>query len=142
MGKKKEEIKRVVLDTNVLVSALLFRGGVSKLVELWKKGRIVPIISPATFKEFRDVLAYPKFSLTESEIKTIIEDEILPFFEVIEAREEIRDACRDPEDNKFLACALSASADYILSGDKDLCDMRRYKTVTIIKIADFLKMVK
>lgn len=142
MGEKKEAIKRVVLDTNILVSALLFRGAVSGLAGLWKKGEIVPLISQATFKEFRDVLAYPKFSLTEKERRTIIEDDILPFFEVIEVQEEISGSCRDPEDDKFLACAISASADYIISGDKDLCDMRIYKSTRIIKASEFLKMFK
>ena len=142
MGENKEAIKRVVLDTNILVSALLFRGAVSGLAGLWKKGEIVPLISQATFKEFRDVLAYPKFSLTEKERRTIIEDEILPFFEVIEVQEEISGSCRDPEDDKFLACAISASADYIISGDKDLCDMRIYKSTRIIKASEFLKMFK
>lgn len=142
MGKEKEEIKRVVLDTNILVSALLFRGEVSRLAGLWKNGKIVPLISQATFKEFRDVLAYPKFSLTEKEIKTIIEDEILPFFEVVSVQEEISGSCRDADDNKFLACAVSAAADYIVSGDKDLCDMRMYKSIKVIKVSDFLKMFK
>ena len=142
MGKEKEEIKRVVLDTNILVSALLFRGEVSRLAGLWKNGKIVPLISQATFKEFRDVLAYPKFSLTEKEIKAIIEDEILPFFEVVGVQEEISDSCRDADDNKFLACAVSAAADYIVSGDKDLCDMRMYKSIRIIKVSDFLKLFK
>lgn len=76
------------------------------------------------------------------EIRTIIEDEILPFFEVVDIQEEISGSCRDPEDDKFLACALSASADYIVSGDKDLCDMRRYKSIKIIKVSDFLKMFR
>lgn len=142
MGKKKEEIIRVVLDTNILISALIFKGEMARLVELWKEGRIVPLISQATFKEFRDVLAYPKFSLTGNEIRTIIEDEILPFFEVVAIKENISGSCRDPEDDKFLACAVSASADYIVSGDKDLCDMRGYKSIKIIKVADFLKVVK
>lgn len=140
MGKKKKEIKRVVLDTNILVSALIFKGEVSRLVKLWKTGKIVPVISQATFKEFKEVLAYPKFSLTMGEIKTIIEDEILPFFEVIDVREKIGGLCRDPEDDKFLACALSASANYIVSGDKDLCDISRYKSIKIVKVSEFLKM--
>lgn len=142
MDKKKEGITRVVLDTNVLVSALLFRGEVSRLAELWKSGKIVSVVSPATFKEFKDVLAYPKFSLAESEIRTIIEDEVLPFFEVVDVHEEISGSCRDADDNKFLACAVSASADYIVSGDKDLCDMRRYKSIKIVKVSDFLKTFK
>lgn len=142
MDKKKERINRVVLDTNILVSALLFRGEVSRLAELWKNGAIVPVISKATFKEFKDVLSYPKFSLAESEIKTILEDEILPFFEVVDVQEEISGSCRDADDNKFLACAVSARADYIVSGDKDLCDMRGYKSIKIIKVSDFLKMFR
>lgn len=142
MGKEKEEIKRVVLDTNILISALLFRGEVSRLIDLWKSGKIVPLISKATFKEFKDVLAYPKFSLTANEIKTIIENEVLPFFEVINIKEEILGSCRDPEDDKFLSCALSASADYIVSDDKDLCDMPKHKLIKIIKISDFLRMFR
>lgn len=140
MGTKKEEIKRVVLDTNVLVSALLFRGETSRLVDLWKKGKIIPVITHETFEEFKDVLTYQKFSLNEKEIKTIIEEEILPFFEVVEVQKKIRGICRDPDDDKFISCAISASADYIISGDKDLSDMKKYKSVKIIKSADFLKM--
>ena len=71
MGKKKEKVKKVVLDTSVLISALLFKGELSKLVELWQKGKIVPVISRDTFQELRSVLAYPKFSLSQEEIKTI-----------------------------------------------------------------------
>lgn len=142
MGKKKEEIVRVVLDTNILISALLFKGEIARLVGLWKEGRIVPLISRATFEEFRDVLSYPKFSLTEDEIEAIIEDEVLPFFEVVTVKEDINCLCRDPEDDKFLACAVSASADYIVSGDNDLCDMREYKSIKIVKVADFLEMIR
>jgi len=139
MGKKKEEIKRVLLDTNVLVSALLFRGEVSRLAEMWKTGKIIPVISQKTFEEFNDVLAYPKFSLNEKEITTIIRDEILPFFEVIEIKKNISGVCRDPEDDKFISCAISASAEFIVSGDKDLCDLGKYKSIKSIKVSDFLK---
>ncbi|MBI4654448.1 MAG: putative toxin-antitoxin system toxin component, PIN family [Nitrospirae bacterium] len=141
MGKKKEEIKKVVLDTNVLISALLFRGETARLVELWKKGRIIPVISRETFEEFRDVLAYPKFRLNEGEIKTIIEEEVLPFFEAIEIEKNISGICRDPNDDKFITCAISAPADYIVSGDKDLCDLGSHKSVRIIKVSDFLNKV-
>lgn len=139
MGTKKEKIKSVVLDTNVLVSALLFRGETSRLVDLWKKGRIIPVITQETFEEFKDVLTYQKFSLNEKEIKTIIEEEILPFFEVVEVQKKIRRICRDSEDDKFISCALSASAEFLISGDKDLCDLGKYKSVKIVKVSDFLK---
>ena len=142
MGKKKEKVKKVVLDTSVLISALLFKGELSKLVELWQKGKIIPVISKDTFHELRSVLEYPKFSLSQEEINTIIGNEVLPHFEVVEVTEEIKGVCRDPADDKFISCALSASASYIVSGDKDLCDLNRYKSVRIVTPSDFFKIVK
>ena len=139
MGKKQEKVKRVVLDTNVLVSALLFKGALSRVVELWRKGEMIPIISKETFEELTTVLQYPKFSLSKDEIKSVIEHEILPYFEIIEVVKTVKDVCRDPGDDKFISCALSASADCIVSGDKDLCDLRQYKTVKIMNTSDFLK---
>jgi putative toxin-antitoxin system toxin component, PIN family len=59
MGKRKNKIK-VVLDTNVLVSALLFREETSKIVDLWKSRKIIPVFSKETFEEFKTVLGYPK----------------------------------------------------------------------------------
>jgi len=67
--KTKPQVIRVVLDTNVLVSALLFGGKLNRLVVKWKTGDVVPVFSRATFDEFRRVLAYPRFALSESEIR-------------------------------------------------------------------------
>ena len=140
MGKKPKKVKRVVLDTNVLVSALLFKGTLSKIIELWQGGKILPVISKETFDELRTVLEYPKFSLTQDEIQSIIENEVLPFFEIVDVIKDVKDISKDPSDNKFISCALSASADYLVSGDKDLYDLRRFRSIKIIKVSDFLKM--
>jgi putative PIN family toxin of toxin-antitoxin system len=137
MGETPRKVRRVVLDTNVLVSALLFTGELSKIVDLWQQGEVVPLISRETFDELRTVLGYPKFSLTPEEIQSIIEDEILPYFEVVEIKEKVRGVCRDPGDDKFLACALSGAAHFILSGDKDLTDLKSYKTIRVIKASEF-----
>ena len=139
MGKKKA-VKRVVLDTNVLISSLLFKGEASRIVVLWQKGKIKPLISKETFNELRAVLEYPKFSLSRNEIKSIIEDEILPFFEVVEVEKNIKGICRDPDDDKFISCAVSGEADWIVSGDKDLSDLGKYRSVRIIHVSEFLKM--
>ena len=61
MGKRKKEAIKVVLDTNILVSALLFKTELSKIVDLWKKGRIIPFFSGETFDEFMRVLEYLLF---------------------------------------------------------------------------------
>jgi len=140
MGARQKAVIRVVLDTNVVVSALLFQTTLSKIVTLWQGGAFIPVISKDTFQELQTVLAYPKFSLTPDEIRSLLEGEILPFFEVIEAVEDVKGVCTDPADDKFLACARAASADYLVSGDKALTELKQYKSVTIIKPADFLKM--
>ncbi len=140
MGKKPKTIIRVVLDTNVLISALLFKGNLSKIVGLWQKGKIIPVISKETFGELKTVLEYPKFSLARAEIKSLIEQEILPFFEVVDVSKPVKGVCRDPGDDQFISCALSANAYCILTGDKDLLDLKKYKSLRIIHASDFIKM--
>jgi putative PIN family toxin of toxin-antitoxin system len=140
LGKKEKGVKKTVLDTNILVSALLFKAELARLVDLWKKGRLIPVLSRETFQEVKTVLEYPKFSLSRQERKLIIEEEVLPYFEVIEITDDIKGICRDADDDKFLACALSASADFIVTGDKDLLDMGKYKSVRIINASVLLKM--
>ncbi len=140
MGKKPKKIIRVVLDTNVLISALLFKGELTRMVGLWQSGKMIPIISKETFNELRAVLEYPKFSLSRAEIKSLIEHEILPFFEVVNVSKHVKGACRDPGDDKFISCAISANADCIVTGDKDLSDLKKYQSVRIIHASDFIKM--
>jgi putative PIN family toxin of toxin-antitoxin system len=140
VGKKQKKIIRLVLDTNVLISALLFKGELSRIVGLWQKGKIVPVISKETFDELRTVLEYPKFSLSRGEIKSLIEYDILPFFEVVIVSKHVKGACRDPGDEKFISCAISASADWIVTGDKDLSNLKKYRSIRIIHASDFIKM--
>ena len=140
MGKKSKTIRRVVLDTNVLVSALLFKGRLSRIVRLWHEGRIIPIISRETFDELRTVLQYPGFSFSREDIRAIVEEEILPFFEVVQEKRAIQGICRDPDDDKFLSCAVSGRADCIVSGDQDILDLGRYPSIKIIRASEFIKM--
>jgi putative PIN family toxin of toxin-antitoxin system len=139
MGEKQGDVTRAVLDTNVLVSALLFPGELERIVTGWKSEAFVPVFSRETFDEFRKVLAYPKFELTAQEIVALIEDEVLPFCEVVEVHEEIRGVCRDPADDPFLACAVAANADCIVSGDRDLFDLGSFRNIPIITAVVFLR---
>ena len=67
---------------------------------------------------------------------------MLPFFEIVEITDEVSGVCRDPDDDKFIVCALAASAEFIVSGDKDLCNVARYKSVKIIRASDLLEMIE
>ena len=78
MGQKQRTVIRTVLDTNVLVSALLFSGEMGHIVSSWKARKFLPVFSYDTFDEFRRVLAYPKFSLTPREIDALLQDEVFP----------------------------------------------------------------
>lgn len=138
MGTEEEAVKRVVLDTNVLVSALLFKGRLARLVDLWRKGMIVPVISRNTFAELREVLHYPKFALEAEEIRAIIDDEILPYFDVVEVKEEVTGVCRDPYDDQFLTVDVNAGAAWIVTGDRDLLDLGTYRGVRIVAPQEFL----
>ncbi len=129
---------RVVLDTNVLVSALLFTGISSELVPLWQKGTITVLLSREILEEYLRVFAYPKFQLSEGEIKRLIEEELLPFVRVIKPRLRVRAVRRDPSDNKFLECAISGKADVVISGDKDLLALRHYRRIRIQTPSHFL----
>ena len=133
---------RVVLDTNVLVSAILLKGRLPMFQELWKSGTLSPLLSKETFQEFKTVLGYPKFSLSADEIKAIIEDEILPYFEVVVIKEKIEGVCRDPNDDMFLAVAVNAQAPYVVTGDKDLSALRKYKSIVIVSPQEYLAFLK
>lgn len=139
MGKKKKGVTRVVLDTNMLVSALLFKGKVSRFVALWQQGRLAPLLSKETFEELKKVLAYPKFALDQEEIGGILEDEVLPFFEIIDPVDPIEGVCADPDDDPFIACAVSGGAEFVVTGDAQLVGLRQYKTVRFVTPSESLK---
>ena len=135
-------MSRVVLDTNVLVSALLLKGKLNNFVDLWKTGIINPVLSRETFSELIAVLSYPKFNLSDYEIKTILEDEILPFFMVTEIKEGVSGICRDPNDDMFLTAAYNAQASLIVTGDKDLLELKNFKSIRIVTPSEYLDMIE
>lgn len=131
---------RVVLDTNVLVSALLFGGRAGMLREMWNNCRIIPLVSKETFAEFRRVLSYPKFKLSQREIRAILNEEILPYVEAVEITEQLTGISRDPHDDMFLAVAASGGARYLVTGDQDLLVVKNYGNTQIITVSEFLSL--
>jgi putative PIN family toxin of toxin-antitoxin system len=127
------------LDTNVLVSALLFTGTASELVPLWQQGAITVLLSRGILEEYLRVLSYPKFQLSEGDIKSLIEEEVLPYVEVVSPKRRLGVVKRDPSDDKFLECAMGGKAEVIISGDKDLLFLGRYRRIRIQSPAQFLE---
>jgi len=112
---------RTVLDTNVLVSALLFpKGTVSWLRDAWQSGAILPLVSRDTVSELVRVLGYPKFRLTTAERDELLAD-YLPSCDSVDVREPPPvPECRDPFDRIFLEVALVGRAEALITGDEDL----------------------
>jgi putative PIN family toxin of toxin-antitoxin system len=128
---------KVVLDTNVLISGLLFGGNPRKILELVIQGKIDAYISPAIFTEFREVLLRPKFGLTQEKCFSIakeIEDIFCFVFPRISV-DLIRD---DPDDNIILECALAAGVKYIITGDPHLLKLVSFEKIKIISPATFV----
>jgi uncharacterized protein len=114
--------QRVVLDTNVVLSALLFGGGPAAQVRAsWMAGQFVPLASTATVQELVRVLAYPKFKLTAGEQQDLLAD-YLPSVQVVRIPDPppVVPHCRDPFDLPFLHLAVAGKAHALVSGDKDL----------------------
>jgi len=128
----------VVLDTNVLISALLFNGKTSGLVDLWKQSEVVPLVSSETLREIIRVLAYPRFELEEAEIKSILNEEILPFVETVNISHPFTGVCQDRADDMFLACAVNGNAEAIISGDIHLLSLKEYAGIPVLKLTDVL----
>ena len=123
---------RVVIDTNVLLSSLLFHAGtLSWLRMAWQTNRVCPLVSRETIDELIRALGYPKFDLTDGEQEDLLAD-FLPWCEtVIVSNPPKVPQCRDPFDQPFLELALAAQADALVTGDKDLLAMAQTFAVPI-----------
>ena len=113
---------RVVLDTNVVLSALVFGGGAAGQVRrAWQQGVLLPLASAVTVQELVRVLAYPKFALTRGEQEELLAD-FLPYAQTVRMPQPPPRVpeCRDPLDIPFLQLAVSGQAQRLVSGDKDL----------------------
>ena len=124
---------RIVLDTNVLLSAMLFHAGALFWLRLaWQSEAIHPLASHDTTTELIRVLSYPKFKLTSDEREDLLGD-YLPWCETVTVPNKTKvPDCRDPFDRPFLALALTAKADALITGDKDLLALSHLCAVPIL----------
>ena len=124
---------RVVLDTNVLLSALLFpAGSLSWLRRAWQSASMVPLASRDTTTELIRVLSYPKFRLTDAERDDLLAD-YLPWCEsVVVSNPPPVPSCRDPADRPFLELALVGQADALVTGDDDLLSLASGFSIPIL----------
>jgi putative PIN family toxin of toxin-antitoxin system len=113
---------RAVLDTNVVLSALVFRGGAAGHLRLaWQRGQVIPLVSAVTIQELLRVLAYPKFRLSPDEQDELLAD-YLPYAKTVRIPQPPPNVpeCRDVLDLPFMYLAVVGKAQVLVSGDQDL----------------------
>jgi putative PIN family toxin of toxin-antitoxin system len=126
---------RVVLDTNVVLSALVFaHGRLAAVRNSWHKGVCSPLVSRAIAAELVRTLAYPKFKLTSEEQRELLAD-YLPYCTTVRvpAKPPKTPACRDPADVPFLQLALAGKAEHLVTGDRDLLALANRFSCAIMK---------
>ena len=137
---------RIVLDANVLVSALISRKGApARLLEYWQEERFDVVISPAILREVQRVLHYPKlqqrYQLPEEGIQRLLR--LLRRQAIgVEPSEELTVIQHDPTDNRYLECAVAGEADIIVSGDHHLVELGEHQGVQILTPAGSLALLK
>ena len=130
-----QSVTRVVIDTNVVLSALLFpRGRLAWLRGSWHAGRVIPVVSTNTLAELVRVLAYPKFGLAASDQKALLTHYMAHAEAVPTPRSRARlPKCRDPFDEMFLRLAYTAKVDALVTGDKDLLELAAESKIPILE---------
>jgi putative PIN family toxin of toxin-antitoxin system len=128
---------KVVLDTNVFISGVFFTGPPYRILEAWRDGRIQIVVSPDILEEYQRVGQTLATQFQGIEFQPIF-DFLTLNAQVVSSERLAELVCRDPDDDKFLACALTSGAKYVISGDKDLLGASGYKGLVVVSPRKFV----
>jgi putative PIN family toxin of toxin-antitoxin system len=131
---------RVVLDTNVFISSF-FGGNPRTIIDLWKDGRLTLCLSQDIFDEYIEVLRRLGLDNTP-ELEELLKLFATGFHIIFTTRTPEIHVVADPDDDKFIACALALKAGCVVSGDKALVDVRLYQGIKIFTPREFLKTMR
>jgi putative PIN family toxin of toxin-antitoxin system len=136
---------RIVIDTNVLLSAFLWGGTPQRLIEQVHANTVELVISPELLAEFANVIARPKFATILARTTRTSERilaELRTLADTVVAPPLPQPVCRDPKDDIVLACALAATAHLIASGDDDLLTLKQFEGIPIVTAAQAVSMIE
>lgn len=129
---------RVVLDTNVVISAILFGGVPREILTAAIRGRIQVATSPVLLDELEGLLV-EKFRFSR-EAARATRAELEAMADVVEPG-EVPDVCRDPDDDEVLGAAAAGAAEAIVTGDRDLLELRAFEDVRILRPARYVRLL-
>ncbi len=138
---RSKQLPRVVIDTNLVLSALVFaQGRLSPLRLAWQSKHCQPLLSSVTAAELIRVLAYPKIKLNADAQQELLAD-YLPYCTTVRmpAKLPVTLDCRDKFDLPFLQLAVAGKADYLVSGDQDLLSLAGEFVCPIVTADHFIK---
>ncbi len=133
---------RVVIDTNVLISAIFWTGKPKQLLNRVRHDEITFVTSSDLLNELKEILMRrdKPFHLSDNEAEQVVET-MRGMAEVVKVHSRVT-VCHDEMDNKVLACAIDGKAEYIISGDIHLLGLGSFKSVRIMTVSDFLNQAK
>ena len=131
---------RIVLDTNVIVSALVFGGVPRAVLELAEAGQCEFFYSEAIQVEVRRILA-EKFDWAPAMLQQVLLT-LWSMGELVSPQVAIRAVPDDPDDDRILECALAANASFLISGDRHLLALRTYKSISIVTPRQFVNVLR
>lgn len=131
----------IVLDTNVIISAVLFGGTPREVLEMVIAGRLKAFVSPAMLAELREVLARPRFHMSGRQVERLVE-EFRGLAREVEPAVQVAAVPSDPDDDRVLECAVAAGADFVVTGDNHLLDLDRFHGIRIVTSAQLLREVQ
>jgi len=144
MSSSKKHAPKIVLDTNVWVSALIWGGKPAKIIKAAEQGTVNIFITEAVIEEICRVLKYPKIEkiyhpqTTQQQLM----EQILRNTQFVETTMIKLEVVKEhPADDKIIECAIAAKANYIVSGDKHLLNLIAYKKTQILTINEFIKKI-
>jgi putative PIN family toxin of toxin-antitoxin system len=128
---------KTVIDTNVFISGVFFKGPPYQILKAWREGRIRLVISDEIFEEYQRV-----GELISNDFPKV---DLRPFLELLAIHTEFvvskklhNPVCEDPDDDKFLACALAGKSEIIISGDKHLLRVSGYQGIKVVRPRKFV----
>jgi uncharacterized protein len=127
---------RVVIDTNIIVSAYL-GGALETIIVAWKVGKFTLLVSNDIADEYHRVLKRPKFRIAYTELDDFFAL-LLDQAEFVISSETVNAITADPTDNKFLEAALAGKADLIVSGDSHLLALKGFRSIPIVTAQEFI----
>ncbi len=136
-GTVKSSLK-VVLDTNIFISALVFGGKPEEIYRLVLTKKLTAYISPIILAEIIEILT-KRFNFNQIRLRQI-ERKIRKSFMIVNPTRDIN-VIRDPDDDRILEAAIEGNCDYIVTGDKDLLDLKKYKKIKILTSEQFLSEI-